>query len=1496
MSETIVIVQQASTDNISVNISPETEAIDVIVETIATPETTIVVSNEQGPQGIPGDTGATGPANTLSIGTVTGGATAVATITGTAPTQTLNLTLPTGATGATGATGSTGATGAAGATGSTGATGATGATGSAATIIVGSTATGAPGTSAAVTNIGTTSAAVFDFTIPQGLKGDTGATGLTGSQGPIGNTGATGATGAQGAKGDTGSTGAQGPSGVVSVTAPITNSGTSTSATLGIDQTGITIAESQVTGLVSDLSAKLASATAASTYETISNVALKAPLASPALTGTPTAPTATAGTNTTQIATTAFVGTAVSNLVDAAPAALDTLNELAAALGDDASFATTVTNSIATKAPIASPTFTGTVTIPAGSAITGVPYLATANTFTGGVQQITTASAATKGLIVKASASQSANLFEFQNSGGTAITFFNASGGLTATEGVISTLYSGGQLSTGTLGYYNATTFNAAVSPIVVRGTTSQAADLQQWQNSAGTVLASIKPTGAISFASDVWQTDSLSNLKLLFENTGYTYYKATNHIFRNSSDNEVLKIDNNGALTNTIKSASSIGLIVKGAASQTANLQEWQNSAGTVVAKVDNLGVISSSLGLTIGSASFGGVAWNGISNPGGVTTLPTLVVKGVASQTADLQQWQNSAGTSLIKIDSGGNLASGNQIQQYTSITSGTDVVLQNYYWSSYPFWNTKLVQRWANLDGIGSIDTLFTTNANANDKPILYFRVLATNGTTPTRNYVGINTDFPKGQLHIASDAAANKGLIVQGAASQTANLQEWQDSSGNLLTNIAPNGNLGFSANYEWAIKWSNNQILGSNVSGATPYSLIATPYAANYVPLAVKGAASQTADLQQWQNSAGTVLAKVDSSGIGTFDSLTLSNQYGTFTSPGWSGFGTYSPTGGSSGVTLGIKPYIATNTVLVVRGFASQTANLQEWQNSAGTVLSKINASGTLDFGSSIGDKVFLYGSEYGIGIQAYATVIFASPNTQGRVSIRPGYGSGNADAVELFTSGRIKQTLTESASVGNIIKGAASQSANLQEWQNSAGTVLAYMRNDGLLYAGSGVLTSNAYIGSYFTSAGMQSIFVNAASTIGLIIKGAASQSADLQQWQISDGTTRARIDAYGTFQNGTASGYGAWINVQPTQASDRGIIVRGAASQTANLQEWQDSSGTLMASVKADGSFRAGGYFSATKFLVDQFGTLSLGTDRNTTGTPTYLFVQSQGATDIGAVVKGAASQTANLQEWQNSAGTVLAKVNKDGVFHTFGAVYTPYIQPASPTGVNAFIALDNTTVLIDGWSASTVKLTVKGYTSQTANLTEWKNSAGTVLSSFSSGGRLAINTSSDAGGRALYVVQPNGGYGSVFEGVGIIPNVTIYTAAGGVGLLVSGAASQTANLQEWQNSAGSILARIDANGLISLPGGSWHLLNNQETWYKNSTSFYQKGPSHSFRRQSDDLDLLIIEGNADVFIKNVTTAPSTNPSGGGRLYVEAGALKYRGSSGTVTTIANA
>jgi hypothetical protein len=146
-------------------------------------------SGTQGPQG---PTGATGPQGPTGLTGATGAV---------------------GATGPQGPIGLTGATGPAGAPGATGPTSATGSAGTAATIGIGTVATGAPGSSATVTNAGTQSAALFDFVIPQGATGPTGATGATGAQGPKGDTGDIGSAGATGATGTQGATGATGPAG-----------------------------------------------------------------------------------------------------------------------------------------------------------------------------------------------------------------------------------------------------------------------------------------------------------------------------------------------------------------------------------------------------------------------------------------------------------------------------------------------------------------------------------------------------------------------------------------------------------------------------------------------------------------------------------------------------------------------------------------------------------------------------------------------------------------------------------------------------------------------------------------------------------------------------------------------------------------------------------------------------------------------------------------------------------------------------------------------------------------------------------------------------------------------------------------------------------------------------------------------------------------------------------------------------------------------------------
>ena len=129
--------------------------------------------------------------------------------------------------------------------------------------------------------------------------------------------------------------------------------------------------------LLSDDVERLRSALEAIDADVAALLLTKAALASPTFTGTPAAPTAAGGTNTTQIATTAFVAAAIAALIDSAPGALNTLDELAAALGDDANFAATMTNALALKAALASPEFTGVPKAPTAAVDTNTTQLAT---------------------------------------------------------------------------------------------------------------------------------------------------------------------------------------------------------------------------------------------------------------------------------------------------------------------------------------------------------------------------------------------------------------------------------------------------------------------------------------------------------------------------------------------------------------------------------------------------------------------------------------------------------------------------------------------------------------------------------------------------------------------------------------------------------------------------------------------------------------------------------------------------------------------------------------------------------------------------------------------------------------------------------------------------------------------------------------------------------------------------------------------------------------
>ena len=271
----------------------------------------------------------------------------------------------------------------------------------------------------------------------------------------------------------------------------------------------------------------------------------------------------------------------------------------------------------------------------------------------------------------------------------------------------------------------------------------------------------------------------------------------------------------------------------------------------------------------------------------------------------------------------------------------------------------------------------------------------------------------------------------------------------------------------------------------------------------------------------------------------------------------------------------------------------------------------------------------------------------------------------------------------------------------------------------------GAGAITSTgtfningANMGFPYTSSGA-TLNVNAgsSSTVPLTVKAVSGQTANLQEWYNGAGQSIASISPYSEFfilgnsYFAGASDYGARINISSSIASKIGLVVRGVASQTADLQQWQDSSGYVSTKITAAGTLRL-------PIITDIAGTGSL-FYMNTTN----ININTRTATNVGLMITGVASQTADLQQWQNSGGTVLTRIGSDGAIYrgattvdSFGAIYTSETVAIGANAGQRFATGGMT--IINRESVSSIIFGVKGITSQTGDLTQWRNSSDTVL----------------------------------------------------------------------------------------------------------------------------------------------------------------------------------
>jgi hypothetical protein len=303
-----------------------------------------------------------------------------------------------------------------------------------------------------------------------------------------------------------------------------------------------------------------------------------------------------------------------------------------------------------------------------------------------------------------------------------------------------------------------------------------------------------------------------------------------------------------------------------------------------------------------------------------------------------------------------------------------------------------------------------------------------------------------------------------------------------------------------------------------------------------------------------------------------------------------------------------------------------------------------------------------------------------------------------------------------------------------------------------------------------------------------------------------------------------------------------------------------------TQTGNVGATGPTGPTGVVTATAPITYNSGTQTVGIDLTNIAQTNVANTFSVGghvvnntvAGTIPFVIRGASAQTADMFLIRNLGGTTQFRVDPNGmtIANSLGVA-------GSPSGIA--YAYFNTPV------AGAKAVVVRSAASQTASVFETQDVSGTT--------RFYVDAAHNTNFSSASWVQNSTG------------RLTVgLTSATAVGVTVRGAASQTANLFEAQTSAGSPVFTIDPSGIVRAFNAF------QGTGFLNTSG--QTVISIASQR---NVGLATGSGSygggqATVFIGNATVVPTSNPTGGGVLYVDAGALKYRGTSGTVTTIANA
>ena len=493
------------------------------------------------------------------------------------------------------------------------------------------------------------------------------------------------------------------------------------------------------------------------------------------------------------------------------------------------------------------------------------------------------------------------------------------------------------------------------------------------------------------------------------------------------------------------------------------------------------------------------------------------------------------------------------------------------------------------------------------------------------------VGINNKDPEGQLHVVNNLSTDVGLIVEGAASQSEDLQQWQNSAGTVMTSISANGNIDTTGNVSVSgdVNLTGNLELGGYINDA---SLVQFRIS-NSPKMQIQ---SSNVELRgpflRFAASDGT--DKVTLSYVDTDILAVKSNDNSALAA-------IYGATGQFSASLISSGTIESTGLVTAATGIA----------------LQRNTPSSTTDKLYNVGGSLYFNGSAVGGG--GGGGISFSGSTANGLVT----FGDSSTANVE--------SNLTfdgSSLNVSGLI--IASTGITLQRNTPATTTDKLYNVGGGLYFNGSGYPTTT-YLNT--VSGNLDSRVQTNAVIVGLLQNQITSNDADISALQAATGLLNPDVSdlktATGLLNTDVSALETATGNLDTrvtANAAASGYLQSQITSNDTDISALQTSTGllntktTALSGVVYNGSPSGVAFFGSNGALTANSGSLSFNSGTNSLIIKNGdLSVTPASSTTVPITVQAAASQSANMAEFKRSDGKVLTSIAADGSIATSGNI---------------------------------------------------------------------------------------------------------------------------------------------------------------------------------------------------------------------------------------------